>query len=200
MLRLSRSPWRDGYWVIPGPPGPVRFRSLSLSERIRAIPAHSTGIQLQFVSWWLFLVLYFVARLLLALYMTCFGFSVTKGVPLSLFPVHVTSSAMESLAAGNPLMDDRGKVLIDTAGDRIHIIDIGADGSLELNGDRLSREDLRHELWLLHPPEGAPNTFIAVRPQPGVTYQQVVAVLDDIAEYKSPEPDLGSKIVIVSAD
>jgi biopolymer transport protein ExbD len=200
VLCLKRTVWRDGYWIVPDPSHAVRLRRLSFTERIRAIPTHVTAHSLQYASWWILLVLFLLARYLMFFYMATAVFSSTRGIPISMPPVAVTSAALESFASGAPIVDWIGAEIVEPDRDRIYIIDLAVDGSLQFDGQAITRDDLPDLLWKLHPPSAVVGVFVAIRTEQGVTYQQVVNVLERVWQNNLADPNYPVRLLLVSLE
>jgi hypothetical protein len=146
------------------------------------IPAHSTEMRLQFVSWWAFLVLYFVARLLLALYMTSFGFATTKGIEMFLYPIRVTTEHIAAYHQGQSISAEYRSLAfkLDPSDTAVLIVAAESDGSVLLDG----------QLWPYDRPEqlcsairSIPSThriMVGVQPGPSSPYQLAVSMVDRV--------------------
>lgn len=198
LLRQSRPPWRDGYWLADCPPETQRFRRLSFGERLRAIPANTRPIHLLYVTWWMFLVLYLLARYLIALYMTCNTFSVTRGVPLQVPPAAVSTADLAALGSGVPIKSLRGAVVVDPSRDRLHVLAIRRDRSLRLDGEPVSLSELSDRVRAMHPSNAATGLFFVVHPEPGLSYQAVLDVLEILAQRRLVDPFHALELLLVS--
>jgi biopolymer transport protein ExbD len=182
------------------PPAPIRLRPLSFAERIRSLPAHTAEIQLQYASWWMFLVLYLLARIWIAVYMTCFGFTASRGIPITLPPAALTSDAVVSFASGAPIEDEHGAVVLDPQRDCLHVLDLLQDGTLLFNGKTIAPSDLPDRLSLLHLSGSTANEYIVLRADPNAAYQQYVVVLDSVARHNRRAPSLTFGVLPLSPE
>jgi len=157
-------------------------------------------MRFQFVSWWAFLVLYFVARLLLALYMACFGFSAPEGIPFTVSRISITLRDVASFATGVPIEDENGVVVLVPERDCLHLLEIASDGSLILEGEPITSSELLLKIPKLHDALSGSDEHVVVLAAPDVSYQRFVNVLDSVVSYNRTEPSFTVNLLTISPE